>query len=192
MRHTPRSLSRGREFKPEYRLGILSDSSRAGKLGEDDKRTPSTSQNPNNVYSMHMLIKNKSNIFKKHSMASGPAKRRSRQTACRGAKGRGNVIHPLNVIGYQSQCPVCLPFFSHSRRGLCPFLSHCPVSFCLYFPSSYDPVSILRGQTSLMTLAVLFTTSGQTDKPHQPHHVPSIPIYIPFNPVTPSTFSQAL
>lgn len=162
-RHKPHSLSHVWKFKPEYRLVILSDSSRAGKLGKDDKRTPDTSQNPNSVYSLCMLIKNKSNIFKKHSMASGTSEEEI-QTAWRGAKGRGNVIHPHSVTGYRFQCAVCLPFFSHSCRGLCPFLSHRPVSFCLYFPSSYEPVSILHGRTSLMTLAVLFTASGQTDR----------------------------
>jgi hypothetical protein len=194
-RHKPHSLSHVWKFKPEYRLVILSDSSRAGKLGKDDKRTPDTSQNPNSVYSLCMLIKNKSNIFKKHSVASGTSEEEI-QTAWRGAKGRGNVIHPHSVTGYRFQCAVCLPFFSHSRRGLCPFLSHRPVSFCLYFPSSYEPVSILHGRTSLMTLAVLFTASGQTDRqtdrPHHMHHVPSNSVYLPSNPAAPSLFSQVL
>lgn len=58
-----------------------SNYSRAGKYGRVRmiKMDPYTSQNPNNVYSMCRLIKNKSTVLKKHSMTSGPEKRRSRQ-----------------------------------------------------------------------------------------------------------------
>lgn len=56
------------------------------------KGIPYASQNPNNVYSMCMLIENKSIVLKKHSMTSGPAKCRSRQPGA--GTGRGNAEHP--------------------------------------------------------------------------------------------------
>jgi len=138
---------------------------------------------------MHILIKNK-NIFKKRSVASGPARRRSGQPGSV-QKADKKCDAPTRCEQLQVSVPPAFPSSHTPVPGQCSFLSHLPVFFCLSFPSSYNPISTLHGQTSPMTFTVLFTTFGQT------HHIKFImlssnSINLPFNPEAPSLFTQAL